>query len=138
MSTKPVRVAVIGTGLIGPRHAEAVLSDPDTELVCIVDPNPAAETIAQRLKCSLYSSIEEMLVSPVNPEAAIVCTPNHTHVPVSKQLLNAGLHVLCEKPISVDIASGKDLVRSSKYRKCSNAGLIDVRSSTPLLVTDTC
>ncbi|KAF2191393.1 hypothetical protein K469DRAFT_808680 [Zopfia rhizophila CBS 207.26] len=44
-----------------------------------------------------------MLTSSCKPDVAIVCTPNHTHVSVSKELLDGGVHVLCEKPISVDI-----------------------------------
>jgi predicted dehydrogenase len=44
------------------------------------------------------------------PDAAIVCTPNHTHVAVSKELLDNGINVLVEKPISTDVGSGKELV----------------------------
>ncbi|KAF2019744.1 NAD(P)-binding protein [Aaosphaeria arxii CBS 175.79] len=106
-----IRVAIIGTGLIGPRHAEAVVKEPETDLVCIVDPNPAAASVAQRFDCPLFGSVQEMLASDSKPDAALVCTPNHTHVSVSKQLLEGGVHVLCEKPISIDVASGQDLIR---------------------------
>jgi predicted dehydrogenase len=52
-----------------------------------------------------------MLDDPLaKPDAALVCTPNHTHVAVSKELLQAGIHVLCEKPISIDVESGRELV----------------------------
>ncbi|KAF1974815.1 NAD(P)-binding protein [Bimuria novae-zelandiae CBS 107.79] len=47
-------------------------------------------------------------------DGALVCTPNHTHVAISKELLNGGVHVLCEKPISVDIASGQELIDCAK------------------------
>ncbi|KKY14727.1 putative quinate utilization oxidoreductase [Diplodia seriata] len=57
-----------------------------------------------------------MLSSPDKPDAAIVCTPNHTHVTVSTELLSNGIHVLCEKPISVDIASGQALVDHAASR----------------------
>ncbi|KAF2473465.1 NAD(P)-binding protein, partial [Lindgomyces ingoldianus] len=116
-NSKPVRIAIVGTGLIGPRHAEAVLKDPDAELACIVDPNPVVEAVADRLKCPWYRSVEEMLASPAKPDAAMVCTPNHTHVSLSKELLEGGLHVLCEKPISVDIGSGQELIKCAKARK---------------------
>ncbi len=104
-----VKIAIIGTGLIGPRHAEAVLKTPGAELLCIVDPNPAAQSVASRLGCPLYESVQAMLASS-KPDAALVCTPNHTHVSVSKQLLESSVHVLCEKPISIDEASGQELV----------------------------
>jgi predicted dehydrogenase len=105
-----IKIAIVGTGLIGPRHGDAVLSVPEAELACIVDPNPAAQAVADKLKCPLYPSVGSMLASTSKPDAALVCTPNHTHVPIAKELLEAGLHVLCEKPISVDVASGRELV----------------------------
>jgi predicted dehydrogenase len=110
MSSLPtVKIAIIGTGLIGPRHAEAVLKVPGAELACIVDPNPAARDTAAKFGCPIYQSVQAMLAS-VKPDAALVCTPNHTHVPVSMELLEGSVHVLCEKPISVDVASGQELV----------------------------
>lgn len=107
---RPVSLAIVGTGLIGPRHAEAVIQGPNTELICIVDPSPAAEAISKRFGVPLYPSVSIMLSSSHKPAAAIVCTPNHLHVPISKELLDAGVHVLCEKPISTDIPTGLDLV----------------------------
>ncbi|KAH7384463.1 hypothetical protein BKA66DRAFT_462250 [Pyrenochaeta sp. MPI-SDFR-AT-0127] len=107
--TSPIKIAIVGTGLIGPRHAEAVLKVPGAELACIVDPNPAAQNIAVKLACPWYESVQAML-SSCKPDAALVCTPNHTHVPISKELLEGSVHVLCEKPISVDVASGQTLI----------------------------
>ncbi|TKA73369.1 hypothetical protein B0A49_04933 [Cryomyces minteri] len=109
-SQTPVKMAVIGTGLIGPRHALSISANPEAQLVCIVDPNPAAKSVAAKFKTTLYPSIADMLSSPHKPDAAIVCTPNHTHVALSKELLDGGVHVLVEKPISTDVASGHDLV----------------------------
>lgn len=109
-SAHPVSIAIIGTGLIGPRHAQAVAGDPDAVLSCMVDPNPAAKEVAKKFNVPLFKSVQEMLVSRPRPDAAIVCTPNHTHVAVSKELLDGGVHVLVEKPISVDISSGQELV----------------------------
>lgn len=110
-----VSIAIIGSGLIGPRHAKAVIQDPNASLHCIVDPSPAAASVANELGTSLYPSISHMLASPSGePDAAIVCTPNKTHVALSSELLSAGIHVLCEKPISVDIPSGESLVAHAR------------------------
>lgn len=106
----PTKIVVVGTGLIGPRHAQAVLQEPTAELTCIVDPNPAAQKVAQDLGTTWYNSIKEMLAAGCKPAVAIVCTPNHTHVPVCKELLEAGIHVLVEKPISGDVKSAQSLV----------------------------
>jgi predicted dehydrogenase len=110
MSVNPTGIAIVGTGLIGPRHARAVLQEPTAKLSCIVDLNPAAQKIAEDLGVVWYASIEDMVAAGCKPEAAIVCTPNHTHVPVSSELLEAGIHVLVEKPISGDVESAQSLV----------------------------
>ncbi|KAL0930682.1 quinate utilization oxidoreductase [Colletotrichum truncatum] len=105
-----VRFAVIGAGLIGPRHARTVAQSADAILVAIVDPAPSGHDLASELNVAHYASVDELLQSPDSPEAAIVCTPNHTHVQVSKRLSSSGVHVLVEKPVSSDIATGLELV----------------------------
>ncbi|PSR80312.1 oxidoreductase [Coniella lustricola] len=107
----PVKIAIIGAGVIGPRHAQAVKQNSNTLLVCIVDPTPTAISTAIRLGTSYYPSVAAMLQSSKpKPDVAIVCSPNHTHVDISTTLLSAGIHVLCEKPLSTDSASGRALV----------------------------
>ncbi|KAJ7641538.1 oxidoreductase [Roridomyces roridus] len=107
----PLKVALIGAGQIGPRHAQAVMQDPNTTLVCVVDPSPHGATTAAELNTAYFPSVKALLESgsAALPDAAIVCTPNDLHVPLSTALLSAGVHVLCEKPLSVDSASGRML-----------------------------
>ncbi|KAF4465632.1 quinate utilization oxidoreductase [Fusarium albosuccineum] len=111
MSSSPrITFAVIGVGLIGPRHARTVVQSKEAELVAIVDLMPAGEALAQGLGVAYFKSVADMLQSPNKPEAAIICTPNHTHVPLARELSSGGVHILIEKPFSTDIASGKELV----------------------------
>lgn len=105
-----VRIAIIGAGLIGPRHAQAIVKCEDAELVALVDPADSGGQVAAGLNVAHYRSVAELLKSPQSPDAAIICTPNSTHVPLSKELSAAGVHILVEKPISTDIASGKELL----------------------------
>lgn len=109
-TSRPVHIAIVGAGLIGPRHAEAVRAHPHASLACIVDPNPSAISVAENLGCPLYESTEQLFSHSDQVDGAIVCTPNHTHVAISKALLKGGIHVLCEKPLAVDVQSGKELV----------------------------
>lgn len=108
-----IKIAVVGTGLIGPRHARSVLGYPDALLLCVVDPSPNATSIAAELGVPLFSSVEDMLQADV-PDAAIVCTPNSTHVDISTQLLKAGVNVLVEKPMATAVESGKLLVEAAR------------------------
>lgn len=105
-----IKIAIVGAGLIGPRHAESVISNPSTELVGLVDPASTGETTAAKLNTNYYPSVAALLASPQRPDAAIVCTPNHTHVSVAKELLAGGIHVLLEKPISQTVETGRSLL----------------------------
>lgn len=127
-STTPLKLAIIGAGLIDPRHAQTALKDPDVTLVALVDPSPAAAQLATTLGTRHYPSPAALLRhvvlpdSPLHddsdkPDAALVCTPNSTHVAVPRELLSAGIHVLCEKPLAVDVASGQSLVDHAVARQ---------------------
>lgn len=110
-SPPQIKIAVIGAGEIGPRHARAVKSNPEAKLVCLVDPSPIAIRAATQVGTAYCPTIQAMLSSPTKkPDAAIVCVPNHLHVEIATELLSAGIHVLCEKPLAVDSASGQKLV----------------------------
>lgn len=118
MSTPPrIKIAVIGVGLIGPRHARTVVANNDADLVAIVDLMPGGKALAEELNTAYYKSVAELLASPHKPDAAIICTPNHTHVPISKELVAGGVHVLIEKPFSTDITSGKELLEHLRETK---------------------
>lgn len=124
---QPVKVAVVGAGLIGPRHAEAVRNDPDASLVCIVDPTPSAIQLAIRMGTTYFPTVKAMLANRdpnKRPDAAIVCTPNHTHVAIATELLSAGVRVLCEKPLSTDVASGQALVAHAAAQEGPGALLL--------------
>ncbi|OHE90405.1 hypothetical protein CORC01_14296 [Colletotrichum orchidophilum] len=109
-SKDTISFAIIGTGLIGPRHARNVLQSSLAELVAVVDPTPAGGLLGAELNVAHYDSVDDLLQSKHLPQAAIICTPNHTHVAVSKQLSSSGVHVLIEKPICSNITSGTDLL----------------------------
>jgi len=127
---KQVKIVIIGAGLIGPRHAESVVKCPDALLYAFVDPNPQAEAVAQRFAVPLYKNIDELLLAAGStsknnddtntPDAAIVCSPNATHVALSKRLLAAGIHVLVEKPVAITVSSGQDLLRYAKQQQSNN------------------
>ncbi|CAK7207481.1 hypothetical protein SEUCBS139899_010291 [Sporothrix eucalyptigena] len=121
MSEAPLKVAIVGfSGLIGKRHTVHVLENPATELIAVVDPSPNAVAIKTDLgvpeSTPIFADVAELLKSTTTPkpDAALICTPPHTHVPISTTLIEAGVHVLVEKPISDTIESGKALVALAK------------------------
>lgn len=115
VAQQALRIAVVGgSGLIGKRHCQHVSSNPSTTLVAIVDPSPSAREIATLHSTTLYPSTAALLASPDRPDAAVVCTPNPSHVPLSSQLAEAGIYILCEKPVSTDVESGAGLIATAR------------------------
>ncbi|KAH8703791.1 quinate utilization oxidoreductase QutH [Talaromyces proteolyticus] len=114
-----IRIVIIGAGLIGPRHAQSVQVHPLTQLTAFIDPSPTAIPIAQSFNVPHFPSITSMLDAlprHQHPHAAIVCTPNHTHVAVAKELISHGIHILLEKPVSDSIESAQDLLSTINER----------------------
>jgi predicted dehydrogenase len=120
MSPQPqsISIAIIGfSGLIGKRHTHHCLDSSFTNLVALVDPSPTAASIASSHKVPYYATVSAMLSSlPHPPDAAIVCTPNSTHVPVARELAAAGVNLLVEKPLSTSIEEGAELVRHCREK----------------------
>ncbi|ODQ55848.1 NAD(P)-binding protein [Saitoella complicata NRRL Y-17804] len=117
--SQPVHIAVIGAaGLIGLRHVSHILSEPSTHLTAILDPTPAGQTLASTHSIpnspTLDALLDAMKTGEVRVDAAIVATPNHTHVEIGMALVEAGITVLVEKPISTDTESARKLVEASK------------------------
>jgi len=115
MTASPITVAIIGfSGLIGKRHTTHVQQAINTTLAALVDPSPHAAELAASSYPGVpyFLSVKDLLASSSvrRPEAAIVATPNHTHVPVATELVTAGIHVLVEKPISDNVEAAANLV----------------------------
>ena len=110
------RIAVVGSGWWATEaHLPALAANPDAELVAVVDPDPERRALAveQFQAASTYASVEEMFAG-VEADGAIVAVPHHLHHPLAAQLLDAGLHVLVEKPLTIDAADARDLVARAK------------------------
>lgn len=111
--TERVKLAVLGAGLIGKRHIQHVLNEPQAELVAVVDPTPVGEQIARESGVKWFPSFAEMTKSG-KPDGIIVATPNQVHVQNGMEAVAAGVPALIEKPIADDIASGERLVAAGE------------------------
>lgn len=99
-SSRPRRLAIVGCGAIAGAHAEAVLSNPGTTLIGVVDNNAEVRDSAAAVwNCPGFSSVDDLLAA-VDPEAACVCTPPSSHRALAERLLEYGSDVLCEKPLA--------------------------------------
>ncbi len=108
MTTSPdrVRTAVIGTSWWAEgAHLPGLRARPDVELAALCGRNPQrlAEMAAKYAIPRTFTDYHAMLAE-VRPEVVVVATPNHTHAPMTLAALEAGAHVICEKPLALDAA----------------------------------
>lgn len=109
----PVRLAVIGAGMIGHRHAAAIAAAEGAVLACVVDPAEAGQRVAARHGVPCHPSIEAM-VAAGGVDGAYLATPNQVHVEGALACLAAGLPLLVEKPIATDVAGGRRIVAAAE------------------------
>jgi len=106
------RVAVVGMGRMGKLHARVLSQMEDTELVCVVDTNPAAaRAVARQRDCQALNDVAEA-VDLV--DAAVISVPTTAHIDAAAPFVAAGKPVLIEKPISVDVPSARKLISLAK------------------------
>jgi len=114
MDDAPIKVGIIGVGYLGRFHAEKFAHLPDTNLVGVADLNPArGQEAARTLGVPAFTDYQEML-----PEVAAVsvAVPTSSHFAVVQDALEAGCHVLVEKPICLTVAEADELVRLARKR----------------------
>lgn len=104
MTQTPVRFGLIGTGRIGQVHAASIAADPEAVLSWVADPFVAgAESVVARFGGTATDSPEQLIASG-EIDAVLIASPTPTHVDLIEAAVGAGLPVLCEKPIDLDIA----------------------------------
>ena len=103
-----LKCAVIGAGYLGKFHAEKYASLKDCELVAVVDINAeAAQQVADKHGAVAMTDYRDLLG---NVDAVSVVVPTSFHHAVSKDFLQAGAHVLVEKPITVTVEEADELI----------------------------
>lgn len=112
-SSKPIRFGIVGCGRIAQRHAEHIQSVGVLSAVCDVVPD-RADALAARTSTRPYHSIERMLASERDIDVIAICTPNGLHAKHSIQALNAGHHVLCEKPLAITVNDCGEMIRAAE------------------------
>ncbi|MBQ7529172.1 Gfo/Idh/MocA family oxidoreductase [bacterium] len=109
---EPVRVGVIGVGSMGKNHARVCASLPQMELVGLVDVDEArVRPIAEGYNTNYYSDYRELYDKV---DAVVIVSPTPLHYEIAADFLQRDIHVLVEKPITVDVDQAKGLVELAK------------------------
>jgi predicted dehydrogenase len=125
---KKIRVAIFGSGFMGRVHTEAVRRLGNVEVAGL-----AARTTEQARRLASELSIEratgdyrEFLADP-EIDAIHICTPNALHFPMAKAALEAGKHVVCEKPLATSTAEARAMVALANEKNLANCTFHNLR-----------
>jgi predicted dehydrogenase len=139
----PINVAVIGVGAFGRNHARVyrqLQQAGDVRLVGVVDPDtPRADAVAREFDCKAFGSVEQMLTTHSEVQAASVAVPTVLHLEVARDLMEAGVDVLIEKPVATTLGEADELLRAAlEHKRVAQVGHLErfnpaVRATLPLI-----
>lgn len=105
----PLRLAVVGVGRMGAFHAETLAPLDEIDVVAVADTFPdVARGVGERIGAAVHSSLVQ-LAERDDVDAWLISTPTTSHPGVVTVALDAGLDILCEKPLSLDLAESEAL-----------------------------
>ncbi|MDP9313618.1 MAG: Gfo/Idh/MocA family oxidoreductase [Chloroflexota bacterium] len=121
---EPIRFGILGCGVIGPHHALAIAGlQPDATLIAVADRDVArAEQLAQQYDAAAYASLDELLRHD-GLDAVCICTPSGEHAAHALTVLEAGKHVVIEKPIDVTLEA-VDRLQSARQSGAQKVAVI--------------
>src|ERR1039458_6120417 len=124
---KEWKTAVFGTGFMGRVHLEAIRRLGNVQVVAL---SSLEEDVARRLATQFAVGRVEMdyrkILEDPSIDAVHVCTPNSQHFPMAREAMQAGKHVVCEKPLATTVEEAQTLVATVKgagRRDCLNHNL---------------
>jgi predicted dehydrogenase len=122
--TAAIRVAVIGAGYLGRFHAQKWATLPGCRLIAVAD--PAAEVRAALGQELGVEAVEDWRVLLARIDAVSIATPTPLHHPIARACLEAGVHVLVEKPITTTVAEARELIEvAARARRVLQVGHLE-------------
>jgi UDP-N-acetyl-2-amino-2-deoxyglucuronate dehydrogenase len=102
-----LRYGVIGAGVVAPQHLEAIAALDDAELIGISD-HESAVARAREAGCPAFGDHRELLA--LEPDVVVICTPHPSHPALTIEALEAGAHVLVEKPLAPQVREADAMI----------------------------
>jgi len=123
-----IKAGIIGTGFIGKAHIESLRRLGYVEVVAFSYHN--AELAQQKAKLlsidKAYGDYHDLLKDS-EIEVVHICTPNNLHYTIAKEALEAGKHVICEKPLAMNSSEAEDLIKIARQKNLVNAVHFNIR-----------
>ncbi len=127
---KVINVGVVGIGFIGKQHIEAIKRIPKTRVIGIVQSDiNKAEVIADAYDIDNYFDNLDELLKLEDLDVVHICTPNYLHYPMAKQIIEAGINVFCEKPLSLTSEEAQELSELSIKHNVKSAVNLNYRGN---------
>ena len=109
----PLKVGVVGVGVMGSNHARVLSEMAGVQLVGVVDPErKQREFVARNLGCAEFADLEALLEGGV--DAVTIAAPTHLHHDLALTCIAAGVHVMVEKPIAPTVEEGRAIVAAAR------------------------
>jgi len=143
-SSSIVNVVVVGVGAFGRNHARVYKQleqqGEPLRLLGVVDRDVArADAVAHEFNCRSFGSLDQLLTTHSEVQAASVTVPTVEHLAASRMLMQAGVDVLIEKPLTITLAEADEVIALAKEHKCiAQVGHLErfnpaVRATLPLI-----
>lgn len=131
MSHPPVRFGLVGFGAWGQFHAQSIAGNPEAELTAITAPSAASREAAAKAhpRARIFADHRQMLAE-TKLDIVDVVTPSNTHLDIATAALDAGCHLLLEKPMALSVADCQEIVRRAEQRGRKLAVGHELRLST--------
>lgn len=129
MQKTPIKIAIVGTGFMGRVHLEAIRRLGYVEAVSIVArTQETAQQFADAWGVPGATDDYQAVLSDPDIQAVHICAPNELHFDMVTEALNAGKHVVCEKPLANSVEEGETLVAHAASTGLANCCFFNVRS----------
>ena len=127
-----VRFGLIGCGRVAPRHAQSLIQLSDTQLVAVADiREDRARRFSAEYGAQAYTDYDNMLARP-DIDAVTVCVPSGLHAQVAIDVLQAGKHVLVEKPIALNLADADRMIATAREAGLTLGVVLQNRYNSPV------
>ncbi len=108
-----LKFALVGCGRIGQRHAEHINRFGQLTAVCDIIPEKA-KLLGEKYHANAYRELDDLLENEKEIDVVSVCTPNGLHAEHTIKALRAGHHVLCEKPMCIEVADCGQMIQEAE------------------------
>jgi len=129
LSQDSIGFGVIGCGMIGPTHAEAIVAIAGARLVCCCDlDEEKAKTLAEKHGGDYTTSMGELLTRD-DIQAVSICTPSGMHSDHAIKAAEAGKHILCEKPLDITLRAIDEMIQAAAENSVKLAAVFQNRTN---------